>query len=209
MAPPRGGDERQFLLQDDRARQNQHNEQEEPSIYRPDHLSHPAEDDNADPKELSFSSDDPSNPRAWSYRTKMTNVFLIANMAILAPLASSMFTPGIDEIAKSLNTSVESVIACTTAHVVCQGIGPLILAPLCETFGRRPLYLICFGMFALLQIPSALAPNIATLIAMRTLSGFFGSVGVANGGGSLSDMFLPSERAGVYGWYLLGPLLGG
>lgn len=43
---------------------------------------------------------------------------------------------------------------------------------------------------------------------MRTLSGFFGSVGIANGGGSLSDMFEPGQRAGVYGWYLLGPLMG-
>jgi multidrug resistance protein len=205
MAPPRD-DERQPLLQDER----DHRQRDEQSIHRPDHLEQPSDGDgdDEDPKELSFTDDDPENPRAWSYRTKMTNVFLIASMAILAPLASSMFAPGIDEIAQGLHTSIESVIACTTAHVVCQGIGPLILAPLCETFGRRPLYLICFGIFALLQIPSALAPNIATLIAMRTLSGLFGSVGVANGGGSLSDMFVPSQRAGVYGWYLLGPLLG-
>jgi len=46
------------------------------------------------------------------------------------------------------------------------------------------------------------------LIAMRTLSGFFGSVGIANGGGTISDMFVPSSRARVFGWYLLGPLLG-
>jgi MFS family permease len=43
---------------------------------------------------------------------------------------------------------------------------------------------------------------------MRTLSGFFGSVGIANGGGTISDMFVPSSRARVFGWYLLGPLLG-
>jgi len=33
-------------------------------------------------------------------------------------------------------------------------------------------------------------------------------VGIANGGGTLSDMYEPSERAGIFGWYLLGPLLG-
>lgn len=31
---------------------------------------------------------------------------------------------------------------------------------------------------------------------------------MANGGGTLSDMYDPSERAGIFGWYLLGPLLG-
>jgi MFS family permease len=33
-------------------------------------------------------------------------------------------------------------------------------------------------------------------------------VGIANGGGTISDMYEPGERAGIFGWYLLGPLLG-
>ena len=119
-----------------------------------------------------------------------------------------MFTPGISEIAKDLNTDATTVVGATTGFVVFLGIGPLILAPLSETFGRRKLYLACFAIFALLQIPTALSPNVESLIAVRTISGFFGSVGIANGGGTISDMFHPSERAGVFGWYLLGPLLG-
>lgn len=119
-----------------------------------------------------------------------------------------MFTPGISEIATDLNTSASTVVGATTGFVVFLGIGPLILAPLSETFGRRMLYLVCFAVFALLQIPTALSPNVESLIGVRTISGFFGSVGIANGGGTISDMFHPSERAGVFGWYLLGPLLG-
>lgn len=38
--------------------------------------------------------------------------------------------------------------------------------------------------------------------------GFFGSVGVANGGGVISDMMEKRARAKVLGVYLLGPLLG-
>lgn len=119
-----------------------------------------------------------------------------------------MFTPGISQIADDLDTSKEVVVGATTGFVVCLGIGPLVLAPLSETFGRRRLYLTCFTVFAITQIPTALARNVIELNAWRTVSGFFGSVGIANGGGTLSDMFDPSERAGVFGWYLLGPLLG-
>lgn len=119
-----------------------------------------------------------------------------------------MFTPGIQEIADGLETSPDTVIGATTGYVIMLGLGPLILAPLSETFGRRTLYLSCFTIFSILQIPTAFSPNIETLIAIRTVSGFFGSVGIANGGGTLSDMFPPEERAGVFGWYLLGPLLG-
>ncbi|KAL9118043.1 MAG: hypothetical protein Q9187_005416 [Circinaria calcarea] len=119
-----------------------------------------------------------------------------------------MFTPGINQIAEDLSTPKTTVVGATTGFVVLLGIGPMILAPLSETFGRRRLYLICFSIFTLLHIPTALSPNVATLITLRTFSGFFGSVGIGNGGGSISDMFDPHERAGIFGWYLLGPLLG-
>ncbi|KAL9127889.1 MAG: hypothetical protein Q9217_003325 [Psora testacea] len=157
---------------------------------------------------IDFEDGDPENPRNWTRTRKMINVGIIALMAVLSPLASSMFTPGISQIAKDLQTGETAVVGAATGFVVCLGIGPLILAPLSETFGRRKLYLVCFSIFALSQIPIALSPSVGFLICWRTVSGFFGSVGVANGGGTLNDMFHPSERAGIFGWYLLGPLLG-
>lgn len=87
-----------------------------------------------------------------------------------------MFNPGIREIADDLGTSESAIAAATTGFVVFLGIGPLVLAPLSETFGRRRLYIVCFSIFALLQIPTALSPNAAFLITVRAISGFFGSV---------------------------------
>jgi len=86
-----------------------------------------------------------------------------------------MFTPGIEQIAESLKVERNSVIGCQTGFVIMLGIGPLILAPLSETFGRRPLYLICFSVFTLIQIPTALSKNLPLLIVLRTVAGFFGS----------------------------------
>jgi MFS family permease len=87
-----------------------------------------------------------------------------------------MIAPGIKQIAKSLNTTETGVIGCQTGFVVMLGIGPLVLAPLSETFGRKSLYLICFTVFTLLQIPSALAKILPVLILFRTISGFFGGI---------------------------------
>jgi hypothetical protein len=39
---------------------------------------------------LHLSADDPENPRAWRRARKLANVAVIASMAILSPLASSM-----------------------------------------------------------------------------------------------------------------------
>lgn len=126
-------------------------------------------------RQVQFADDDEDNPKAWTNRRKLINVGIIALMAILSPLASSMFTPGISQIADDLNTDERSVIATTTGFVIMLGFGPLIMAPFSETFGRRKLYLWGFSVFTILQLASAFSPNIATLIALRTISGFFGS----------------------------------
>lgn len=96
---------------------------------------------------IDFSSADPDNPKAWSPKKKLTNVGIIALMAILSPLASSMFTPGISQIAEDLDADVQEVIATTTGFVIMLGVGPLLLAPLSETFGRRRVYVYCFTVF--------------------------------------------------------------
>jgi multidrug resistance protein len=183
-----------------------HGDDEQQPLLRPD--GDAASQYSHETLQVQFAPDDEGNPRAWRRRKKIVNVAIIALMAILTPLASSMFTPGIRQIADDLHTNEQKVIATTTGFVIMMGFGPLIWAPLSEDFGRRTLYIFCFAVFTVLQAASALSPDINSLIAMRTISGFFGSVGLGNGGGTINDMYEPSQRAGVFGWYLLGPLLG-
>lgn len=166
-------------------------------------------DDPLDQVEIvKFGENDETDPRHWPRRKKMLNVATISFMSIIPFLASSAFSPGIQQIADDLDTSVEKVVGINSAYLIAFGIGPLILAPLSESFGRRRLYLICFTIFTLLQIPTALSPNIQTLTIVRAFAGLFGSVSPTNGGGSISDLFAADERAGIFSWFLLGPLLG-
>lgn len=184
----------------------QHNDEERPLLTSEGERN--SYQDEEEPQQITFSKDDDDDPKQWRNSKKMLNVFIIAFMAILSPLASSMFTPGISQIADDLNAPEESIIATTTGFVIFMGIGPLVLAPLSETFGRRWVYIISFSIFTILQVPTALSPNAGTLIALRAVAGFFGSVGIAAGGGTINDMYEAHERAGIFGWYLLGPLLG-
>lgn len=158
-------------------RQDANDAERQPLLQSQDDRSRNEEDnsESTQTQSIDFSPDDPENPKAWSERQKLTNVGIIALMAILSPLASSMFTPGIQQIADDLNADVQQVIATTTGFVIMLGIGPLVLAPFSETFGRRTVYIWCFSVFTLLQIPTAMSPNIETLIAMRTIAGMFGS----------------------------------
>jgi len=149
---------------------------------------------------------DDDNPREWSSRRKTTQVVQIFFLALVCPMAASVFAPAIDQMSESFQTSKQIVLLGQSCFMFGLGTGPLFLAPMSETFGRRPLFVLNLAVFTLLQIPTALAPNVATFIASRTLSGFVGSVGVANGGGSIFDMFETHQRAMVLGVYLIAPL---
>ncbi|KAF3771349.1 hypothetical protein M406DRAFT_35096 [Cryphonectria parasitica EP155] len=157
---------------------------------------------------ISFGPDDPDNPYAWSRARKATQVLQIFILALLSPAASSILDPAADAIAADLGADQGLVMASQAGFVCMLGVGPLFLAPMSETFGRRRLFVFCFGVFTLLQIPTALIRSAAGLVVLRTLSGFFGSVSVANGGGSISDLFETQERSQVLGVYLVAPVLG-
>jgi hypothetical protein len=67
---------------------------------------------------IQFDYQDKDNPKEWQYGEKLTNIAVIALMAVLSPLASSMFTPGINQIADGLDTTPDQVIACKYVMVV-------------------------------------------------------------------------------------------
>ena len=60
--------------------------------------------------------------------------------------------------------------------------------------GRNIIFRLVLALFVLFQIGCALAPNIASMIVFRFLSGFFGSPTVTNSGGSLTDIWPQSDR---------------
>ncbi|BFZ54747.1 hypothetical protein PYCC9005_001784 [Savitreella phatthalungensis] len=151
---------------------------------------------------------DPENPKNWPRRRKMINVTVVSLMALLCPMSSSIMSPGLPNIERDFDTSTIIAALTVSIFVIGFGVGPMILAPLSETFGRRPIYCVCFPIFVLCQIPCALAVNVSMLIVFRLFSGIFGSAGIACGAGTIGDMFGPRERAPVVGKYVLGILLG-
>lgn len=164
--------------------------------------------DDDDVEVIDFEKNDKENPKNWPLKWKYTAVFMVFIIGLNCPMSSSIFAPAISDIAETFNTPDLYVTGAQTGFVCMLGIGPLFFAPMSETFGRRVVFLTNLTLFTLMQIPSALAPNIESFVVFRTLTGLFASVGVANGGGTISDMFETHERATVLGFYLLGPLLG-
>jgi MFS transporter, DHA1 family, multidrug resistance protein len=86
----------------------------------------------------------------------------------------------------------------------------MLWSPLSEipAIGRNPPYMITFALFVILLVPTALADNLAGLIVLRFLLGFFGSPCLATGGASLQDMFSLIKLPYVMSVWALGATSG-
>src|ERR1700754_3845608 len=55
------------------------------------------------------------------------------------------------------------------------GLSPMILGPLSENYGRRPIYVFGYFFFTIWLLPCAFGQNIQTMLVARFLDGFSGS----------------------------------
>lgn len=96
-------------------------------------------------------------------------------------------------------------------------LGPMMLSPLSEFYGRRPIYIIAWSLYLIWTIPSAVAQNIETMLIARFFTGLSGSAFLAVSGGTVGDLFNRHElQAPMILWSLtpfcgpaIGPTIGG
>lgn len=91
-------------------------------------------------------------------------------------------------------------------------MGPLIWGPMSELYGRlKPLF-FGYTIFAIFQIPVAVARNLETIMLFRFLLGFFGCSSLAVIGGALADFWGPVDRAIAIAFFsaatFIGPIFG-
>ncbi|PYI31217.1 multidrug resistance protein-like protein [Aspergillus indologenus CBS 114.80] len=166
-----------------------------------------------------WDENDQENPQNWPLWKKVFVTFEICLLTFSVYIGSSIFTPGIVTVTKEFQISQVAATLGLTLFVAGYGLGPLIWSPMSEVpqIGRNPVYIATLIIFVCLQVPTALAKNLGTLLAFRFLTGFFGSPALATGGATISDMFRPAKRAyaiGIWGISavcgpVIGPLVGG
>ena len=90
--------------------------------------------------------------------------------------------------------------------------GPLLFAPLSEFYGRRWLFYGTFTLYIAFNFLCAFAPNFASLLIGRLLTGIFASAPLTNAPGVLADIWDPIRRGNAIALFSMmtfcGPALG-
>ena len=167
---------------------------------------------------VSFTDEkDPLNPHNWSFLKRILITLEVAAIGLIVGFASSVDSAVLREAMKDFGVSEVVEALATGIYLVGFGFGAFFAAPISETVGRNPVYILTMTLYMVFVMASGLAPNIGAQLVFRFLAGFFGSTPLTCAGGSISDMWTPSERTLVFPIFansafwgpILGPIIGG
>lgn len=152
---------------------------------------------------------DPTNPKNWPTWYKALAVGLLSWSTWVVVVYSTSYTTGLQEMMMDFNISSEPVVTLgVTTYLVGLAVGSVILAPLSEMYGRRPVYMVCMFVFMVLIIPCGIGSTLTEVLVVRFFGAVAGSAMVANAPGSVSDIVTDEYRALALSMWSIGPLNG-
>jgi hypothetical protein len=149
-----------------------------------------------DPRfELDFDEED-ENPQDLPMIKKAMIIFFMSFSTLVVVMYSTSYTSGISGMMRTFGIQSKTLVVLGITTYLCGlAIGSLMLAPLSEMYGRRPVYLIAVACFTILIIPCALSNNLAQILVMRFFGAIAGAAMISNAPGTVSDISNDEYRA--------------
>src|SRR3954466_5587773 len=151
-------------------------------------------------------------------RTKTRWVVALTGIgSLMAALDTLVGATAVSTIRVDLGATVEQLEWTVNAYNLSFAVLLITGAGLGDRFGRRKMYAVGLGLFAVASAASALAPSVGWLIAARTLQGAGSALILPLGLALLTSAFPPEKRGAAIGIFgaitgiavASGPLVGG
>ena len=139
-------------------------------------------------------------------------IFILALSMSLIPFTIDPYLPAFPAIGQFFGVANGVVQASFTGVTVGIALGQLLIGPLSDAFGRRPLLLLTMSGYLISTALAFFAPNIETFIALRFFMGFFAAGGDVVARAVIRDLFrgqpMRQMLARVFLVQSLAPILG-
>ncbi|KAF8069059.1 MFS general substrate transporter [Lyophyllum atratum] len=173
-------------------------------------------DDSEESELIHWDHNDPENPFNFPPWKKIMICILICLQTSWVTMCSSAAASIAHDMQDEFGVS--SIVSRLPVAVFLFGmsVGPVILTPLAEDFGRKKVLSACLAILYIFQIPCALATNFGTIIVSRVICGITGAT-IITSVGNIPDLWRGDDITGLWamnGWaysaetVVLGPLIG-
>ncbi|KAK3072978.1 hypothetical protein LTR53_005838 [Teratosphaeriaceae sp. CCFEE 6253] len=163
---------------------------------------------------VDFADDDPLNPYNWRRPRKLYVVIISMVMVMNSTIGSSIASGGAQETKEYFGiTGDELLVLPVSIYLIGYVIGPLVFAPLSESYGRKPVMIATFVVFTAFTLGCALAPSFPALVVFRLLVGIGASTPMSVIGGIFADIYNTRKARGLVITLFMaattwGPLIG-
>ncbi len=135
----------------------------------------------------------------------------------LVPLSNDLYVPSLPLVAVGLRADAGTVQLTLSTMLLGLALGALIYGPLSDQYGRKPILSIGLVIYVTAGVLSALATDLAHLVAWRFLQGLGASAAMVLARAIILDRWRGSQASRVLSWVamvtflspVLAPLVGG
>lgn len=149
-------------------------------------------------------------------RTTPPHIFTLILIAGVSALSMNVFLPSLPKMTVYFDTEYRLIQLSVSAYLLCNAILQIIVGPISDRYGRRPVILYGFALFALATLGCIYAPTIEVFLAFRMLQAVV-VVGIVLSRAVVRDMVPQDQAASMIGYVtmgmaivpMIGPAIGG
>lgn len=142
---------------------------------------------------------------------------LLTAMTAVGPVTLNILVPALPSLVLVLHTDMDTVQLTLSLYLISIAISQLLLGPLSDRFGRRPVVLAGLALNLLASLAAVAAASIGALIVTRVLQAAGAATGIVMGRTIIRDLYERDRAASMIGVVttamvvapMVAPLIGG
>lgn len=127
----------------------------------------------------------------------------LALLTTFGPLSLDLYLPVLPALTADLGTTASAAQLTITSCLLGLSIGQVVAGAMSDVHGRRVPLLVGMVVYVLASIACAVAPNVATLVAVRFVQGFAGGAGIVIARAVARDVYGGPELLTVFARLML------
>jgi DHA1 family bicyclomycin/chloramphenicol resistance-like MFS transporter len=131
-------------------------------------------------------------------------IALLVAVAAVSPLGINMYLPSMPGMARALEVDFTTIQLTLSLYLAAMAFGQLIMGPMSDRFGRRPVLLIGLGIFVIGSLICLTAQNVGLLIIGRIVQAVGGCAGITLSRAIVRDLYGRNQVASMIAYVTMG-----
>ena len=134
------------------------------------------------------------------------SILTLVIMAAVSAATLNIFLPSLPNMAEAFDVSYAVMQLAVSGYLLLTAVFQLIIGPLSDRYGRRPISIVSFSIFALACLGAALSTSIEAFFVFRFLQAA-AVTGFVLSRAMIRDVYGPNDAASMIGYVTMGMAL--